>query len=175
MPPISRPASDEYGPFYETYLQHVPAGADVMALLAEQGTTMARLVAALTPPQAEHRYAPGKWSVKQVLAHLADTERVFTFRALWFARGETAALPGMDENLWGEMAGADARPVADLGRELAGLRQLSLGLFASLPPEAWGRRGVASERVLSVRAVPWIVAGHERHHLEILRERYGVV
>ena len=93
---------------------------------------------------------------------------------MWFARGETAALPGMDENLWGETAGADARPVADIGRELAGLRQLSLGLFASLPPEAWGRHGVASERVLSVRAVPWIVAGHERHHLEILRERYGV-
>ena len=82
MPPITRPASDEYGPFYATYLQHVPAGAEVMALLAEQGTTMASLVAALTPPLADHRYAAGKWSVKQVLAHLADTERVFTFRAL---------------------------------------------------------------------------------------------
>ena len=135
---------------------------------------MARLVAALTPDQAAHRYAPGKWSVKQVLAHLADTERVFVFRALWFARGEASALPGMDENLWGDSAGADAREVGDLGRELAALRQLSLDLFASLPPEAWERRGVASERVLSVRAVPWIIAGHECHHL-ILRERYGLV
>ena len=172
---IARPATDEYGPFYETYLQHVPAGADVVSRLVDQGTTMARLVAGLTPDQAAHRYAPGKWSVKQVLAHLADTERVFVFRALWFARGEASALPGMDENLWGDSSGADAREVADLGRELATLRQLSLQLFASLPPEAWQRRGVASERVLSVRAVPWIIAGHECHHLEILRERYGLV
>ncbi len=101
-------------------------------MLEEQATTMASLVVGLTPPQAEHRYAPGKWSVKQVLAHLADTERVFTFRALWFARGETMALPGMDENQRGQTAGADARAVADIGRELAGLRQLSLGLFALL-------------------------------------------
>ncbi len=174
MPPIARPLSDEYGPYYETYLQHVPAGADVVAMLTAQATTVARLVAGLTPQQAEHRYAAGKWSVKQVLAHLADTERVFVFRALWFARGETAALPGMDENLWGDAAGADARQVDDLGEELASVRRLSLRMFASLPPEAWDRRGVASERVLSVRAVPWIVAGHEKHHLIVLRERYGL-
>jgi hypothetical protein len=174
MPLIPRPSPDEYGSFYETYLRHVTAGADVLALLTEQAAAVARLVAALTPQQGEVRYAPGKWSVKQVLAHLADTERVFVFRALWFARGEESALPGMDENLWGETAGADARPVADIGRELAALRRLSLDLFAALPAEAWERRGVASERVLSVRAVPWIVAGHETHHLVVLRERYGL-
>ncbi len=171
---ITRPSTDEYGPFYETYLQHVPAGVDVVAMLTDQGATTARLVAGITPAQAAYRYAPGKWSVKQVLAHLADTERVFTFRALWFARGEESALPGMDENLWGESAGADRREVGDLGRELSTLRRLSLDLFASFPAEAWDRRGVASERVLSVRAVPWIIAGHECHHLEILRERYGL-
>jgi hypothetical protein len=171
---IARPLPDEYAPYFEKYLQHVPVDADVLTLLAEQAATVAHLVAALTPVQAAHRYAPGKWSVKQVLAHLADTERVFAFRALWFARGEQAALPGMDENLWAETAGADARPAADIGRELANLRRLSLDLFAALPPEAWTRRGVASERALSVRAVPWILAGHERHHLGVLRERYGL-
>jgi hypothetical protein len=174
MREIARPLPDEYAPYFEYYLRHVAPDADVLGVLAGQATTLSGLVSALTPAQAEHRYAPGKWSVKQVLAHLADTERVFVFRALWFARGETAALPGMDENLWGETAGADARKVADLGAELDLLRRHSLALFAALPAEAWDRRGVASERVLSVRAVPWILAGHERHHLEILRERYGV-
>lgn len=171
---IARPTSEEYAPYYETYLQHVPDGTDVLAMLNEQAEEMARRVAMITPAQAAHRYAPGKWSVRQVLAHLADTERVFVFRALWFARGEQSALPGMDENLWAESAGADVRPTADIGRELAVLRSQSLDLFASFPAEAWERRGVASERVLSVRAVPWIIAGHERHHLEILRERYGL-
>lgn len=171
---ITRPSPEEYAPYYETYLQHVPADVDVLALLAAQGAAMALVVASVTAKQAEFRYAPGKWSVKQVLAHLADTERVFVFRALWFARGEEAPLPGMDENLWAETAGADARAVADFGVELAALRRHSLDLFASLPTQAWQRRGVASERTLSVRAVPWIVAGHERHHLDILRERYGV-
>lgn len=171
---IARPAPDEYAPYYETYLQHVPEGADVMALLAAQAAEVARVVAGITTAQAESRYAPGKWSAKQVLAHLADTERVFVFRALWFARGEESPLPGMDENLWAETAGADARTVAAFGVELAALRRHSLDLFASLPAPAWQRRGVASERMLSVRAVPWIIAGHERHHLDILRERYGV-
>jgi hypothetical protein len=174
MPDFKRPLSDEYGPFYATYLQHVPLGMDVQSTLVEQSRQLQRIVAGLTPRQAEHRYAPDKWSVKQVLAHLADTERVFTFRALWFARGEQAALPGMDENLWGGSAGADARHASDIGEELAGLRVLSLDLFDSFPDEAWERRGVASEQVLSVRAVPWIIAGHEKHHLIVLRERYGL-
>lgn len=174
MIPITRPTPEEYAPYYETYLQHVPPGAEVLDLLAEQARLMAALVARITPQQAEHRYAAGKWSVRQVLAHLVDTERVFVFRALWFARGEESALPGMDENLWAETAGADARPIGDFGRELAALRRLSLDLFASLPAAGWERRGVASERVLSVRAVPWIIAGHECHHLAILRERYGL-
>lgn len=171
---IARPTPEEYAPYYETYLQHVPPGAEVLDLLTDQAQIMAALVARITPRQEEHRYAEGKWSVKQVLAHLADTERVFVFRALWFARGEESALPGMDENLWAVTAGADARPIADFARELAALRRHSLDLFASLPAVAWERRGVASERVLSVRAVPWIIVGHECHHLEILRERYGL-
>ncbi|HOX25893.1 MAG TPA: DinB family protein [Candidatus Krumholzibacteria bacterium] len=171
---LTRPAPGEYAPSYESYLQHVPPTDDVFDLLERQGRLVDHLVAGLSEDRAAFRYAPDKWSVKQVLGHLADSERVFAFRAVWFARGEESALPGMDENLWGRTAGADGRSVAGIGRELTALRELTLEVFASLPAEAWSRRGVANDNVLIVRAVPWIIAGHERHHLEVLRDRYGI-
>jgi hypothetical protein len=171
---VTRPGPDEYGAPYAGYVARVPADADIVALLARQQTeTLARL-RAVPESRGGHRYAPEKWSVKELILHLADTERVMTYRALRIGRGDTTPLPGFDETAFAPASGADARTVADLAQELADVRQASLALFRHLPPEAWNRRGTASGLGVSVRGLAWIVAGHERHHLAVLAERYGV-
>jgi len=118
------------------------------------------------------RYAPGKWSVKEVVGHLSDVERVMVYRALRFARGDAAPLPGFDENAYVPEAGADTRTLANLLAEWVAVRQASLAFFHSLPPGTWARRGVANGNPVSVRALAYVVAGHEHHHLEVLRTRY---
>ena len=166
-----RPGADECAPFYHAYVAEVPDG-DVLAFLTRQREDMAALVAAVPPDREVFRYAPGKWSITQVVGHLVDTERLFGFRALWFARGESSALPGMDEDLWGETAQADRLGLVETGRHLATARQATLDLFASLPAEAIERKGVAGDRPVTVRALAWIIGGHAHHHLAVLRDRY---
>ena len=171
---VTRPAPDEYGAFYGGYIARVPADAEIVPLLAQQGSdTLARLEA-VPESRGDFRYAPGKWSVKELVLHLADTERIMAYRALRIGRGDVTPLPGFDENLYAPASGAGGRTVADLARELADVRQGSLALFRHLPPEAWDRRGTASGFGVSVRALAWIIAGHERHHLAVLAERYAV-
>jgi len=170
MPNI-RPAPDEYAPYYGTYVSQVPDG-DVVATLAAQVDDSLALLRPLSEEQARFRYAPGKWSVKEIVTHLTDAERVFTYRALWFARGAADSLPSFDENAWAPVAEADAVPLDELLDELASLREATVALFAHLPREAWQRRGIASGKGVSVRALAWITAGHERHHMKVLRERY---
>jgi len=166
-----RPEPTEFDPFYAGYIAGVPDG-DLLATLEQQGRDTRATFAGLADARGDFAYAPGKWTVKEVLGHVADGERVFAYRALSFARGESAPLPGFDEQAWTPASGARARTVADLLDELAAVRGATLALLRHLPSGAPLRRGIANGREISVRALAWIIAGHERHHLRILRERY---
>jgi uncharacterized damage-inducible protein DinB len=170
MPDV-RPAADEFAPYYGSYVSLVPDG-DVTATLASQLEETLDLLRPLSEEQALFRYAPGKWSVKEVVTHLTDAERVFMFRALFFARGATDSLPAFDEDAWAPMAEADQVPLDELLDEFDAVRSATVSLLAHLPRAAWGRRGIASGKGISVRALAWITAGHERHHANVLRERY---
>jgi hypothetical protein len=173
-PAAIRPGTDEYGPFYAGYIDRVPPGAYIVELLEQQQQeTLARL-RAIPDSRGAHRYAPGKWSVRQLILHLADTERIMAYRALRIGRADATPLPGFDESTYAPVSGADDRTIADLAGELADVRQASLALFRHLPAAAWGRKGTASGFGVSVRGLAWIIAGHERHHLAVLTERYGV-
>jgi DinB superfamily len=169
-PGIARPSADECSPYYFTYIQLVPDG-DIVRILHAQHTEVHDLLKDMTETQAAASPAPGAWSAKQVLLHLIDTERLFCFRALWFARGEQDALPGMEPNPWVAMADANARDLNDLLAECAHVRAASVCLFASLHHAAWMRRGSASGDLVSVRALAWIIAGHELHHYRSLRQQ----
>ena len=165
------PAADEFGPFYAGYVARVPQG-DVLGTLAAQLAATTSLVESFGEPRADHRYAPGKWTVREVVSHLADTERVFAYRALRIARGDATPLPGFDENAYVAHANAARRPLAAVVAELAAVRQATLALLAGLDDTALLRRGTASNHPLTPRAAAYIIAGHELHHAAILRERY---
>jgi len=168
---IARPASTEYVPYFARYVDLVPDG-DVLELLRRQVDETAALVGKLSDRDAEYRYAEGKWSVKQVMGHLADAERIFLYRALCFARGEPKELPGWDENEYVERAAFGARRLADLVAELGAARASTVSFFAGLDAGELLRKGTANGRGYTVRAVAYITAGHERHHCNIIRERY---
>jgi hypothetical protein len=171
IPLFSRPTADECSPYYFTYIQLVPDG-DIVHTLQIQHAAIHALLKDTTDANASTYPAPSEWSIKQVVAHLSDTERLFSFRALWFARGEQSALPGMEPNPWVAITDANARALSDLLAEFEQVRAASISLFANLDTAAWQRRGVASGNVMSVRALAWIIAGHELHHNHSLREEY---
>ena len=170
-PAPARPESNEYAAYYEKYVSLV-ADADVVGRLERQGAETLALLRGLPEERGPHRYAPGKWSLRQLVGHIVDTERIFTYRALAIARGERQPLPGMDQEEY--MAGADfeARTLASLADEFEAVRGATLHLFRHLSPEAWARRGTASDNEVTVRALAYITAGHEAHHVGVLRERY---
>ena len=168
-----RPASDEYASAFQGYVERVPDG-DVLQQLRAQGERTRAMFAQVGEDQGAYRYADGKWTVKRVLQHVADGERLFCYRALCIARGEQGPLPGFDENLYAGHDGSDARRLADIVADLASVRAATLTLFAGFDQAAWQRRGIANGRPVSVRALAWITAGHELHHLAVLRERYGI-
>ena len=168
---IERPAPDEYAPYFAKYVEQV-AGDDVLALLRRQVEETAALVGGLDDRQADYRYAAGKWSIKEVVGHVTDTERIMVYRGVCFARGEAAALPGFDENAYVAHAKFGGRRLADLVAELRAVRAATVAFFSGLDAEELLRRGTANARPYSVRAVAYVVAGHERHHATILAERY---
>jgi hypothetical protein len=169
----ARPAPDEFAPFYAGYVARIADDEDIVAVLADQHRVVLDRCAGIPESRGEFRYAPGKWSVKEIIGHLSDSERIFACRALRFARGDPAQLPGFDENEYVPAMAAGRRGVADLAAEWGDVRRASLSLFRHLPAEAWLRRGVASGRPVSVRALAYVIAGHVRHHLDVLAERYG--
>ncbi|HEX8298358.1 MAG TPA: DinB family protein [Rubricoccaceae bacterium] len=170
-----RPDPSEYAPFYSRYVSLVPAGP-VRDTLCGQPEVLARLV---IPAAGGHgadpddAYAPGKWTVLHVLRHIVDTERVFAFRALWFARADASPLPGFDENAW--VAADPSRPSLDaLVAEFRAVRAATVALADGLAPESWSRTGTASGHTMTVRGALYVVAGHAEHHMAILRERYSL-
>jgi uncharacterized damage-inducible protein DinB len=167
----AKPEADEYATYYGKYVSLVPDTGIVETLSRQMEETLS-LLRGITEERAEHRYEPGKWSIKQVVGHLIDAERIFAYRALAIARGDKARLPGMEQEEY--MAGADfdSRTLADLAEEFSHVRRANVIMFKNLDADAWSRRGVASDNEVTVRALAYIIAGHEAHHVSILRERY---
>lgn len=168
---MQRPRADEYGPYYRAYVERVPDG-DVLETLARQGEETSRLLAAVPREREGFRYREGKWSVRELVGHLVDCERIFCVRALAFARGDRTELPGFDENEYVAQADFDRRPLASLAEELRSVRGATLAFFRSVTPQTEARRGVANGVSFTVRSVPYVLAGHELHHVGVLRERY---
>lgn len=166
-----RPAPEECAPFYHGYIGRVPDG-DVRRSLERLGDELATLLDGLGEERAGYRYAPDKWTVAQLLGHLNDTERVFNHRVLWFARGDEAPLPGMDQDPWVVAGEFEQRSLASLVAEQKAIRASTRALVESLTPQMLERRGVASDAPCTVRALVWILTGHAEHHRRILEERY---
>ena len=166
-----RPLPNEYAEYYNRYVAHVPDG-DICDLLERQLADTLELLAPLDEEQAGYRYAPGKWSIRQVVGHVSDAERVFAYRALRFSRHDQTALPGMDQDVFMDGANFDDRPLPDVLNELSATRQTTLALFRSMSGEMWNRTGMASGFSFTVRALAYIIAGHERYHAHLLKKRY---
>lgn len=175
MTPVSipRPAADEAAPYYHGYIAKV-SGENVVEQLTDQLAEVERLFGALDDAAALARYLPGKWSVKEVLGHLTDVERIFSYRLLRIGRGDVTPLPGFDENAYVPPARFDERPLRDLTSEFRAVRLSSVALVNGLPSTSWSRSGHASGKPVSARALVYIMVGHVSHHFGVLRERYGV-
>jgi hypothetical protein len=173
MPDIGRPESNEHSPYFLRYISLVADG-DILATLASQTTDLRRALGSLPESRAGHRYAEGKWSIREVVGHLTDTERVFGYRALCVGRGDGTPLPSFDENVFTPNSGHDSIPLAELLEEFETVRKGHLLLFRHFPAEAWTRIGVANHLPVSPRAVAYTMAGHVIHHLKGLRDNYGV-
>ena len=167
---MQRPQPGEYGPAHEGYISL--ATDPVLLQLRDQRRDVVDLFGGLSPDAAGYRYAPGKWSLRQLLGHITDADRVFGFRAYCFSRGETAPLPSFDQDVYVDGGRYDARSMPGLVSEFLAVRQTLIEFFETLEPEAWMRAGTASNVRVSVRALAWIAAGHAEHHLRIVRERY---
>lgn len=165
---IARPAQSEFNPFYAGYVGKV---SDPVALLKEQIAVFEKL-RGLAETAGDHRYAEGKWSVKELIGHMADTERVFTYRLLRIARADKAPLAGFDENAWAAVAPHARRRLADVVDELIAVRRSTLALIESLDDTAIANAGVANNSPVTARAICWIIPGHAQHHLDVLHERY---
>jgi uncharacterized damage-inducible protein DinB len=166
-----RPVPGEYAPSYEPYISKVK-GSDIVGILEAQRLQMAQLFAARSERDGNFRYAPDKWTVKEVLGHVSDTERIFAYRALRIARGDQTPLSGFEQDDYVRGGNFAERKLANLAEEFGMVRAATIALFKSLQKDAWQRRGVANKNEVSVRALAFIVAGHELHHRLILEERY---
>ena len=168
---VSAPGRDEAAGFYFTYISKVP-GNDVLSVLEAQLGEVMPILRTVSEERSLRRYAPGKWSMREVVNHMNDAERLFSFRAFWFARGMTEPLPSFDENAAAGAVPADERSWSSHLDELESLRAATLALFRNLPEDAWMRTGVASGSPITVRALAYICAGHVTHHVGVLQERY---
>lgn len=166
-----RPDKTEAAPYYFTYINQVK-GDDPLAAIRNQLDEALRLLSGISEEKSLYRYAPEKWSIRQVLNHVTDTERSFAFRALWFARGFQSPLPSYDQNIAATGAEADRIAWGAHVDEFSRVRLATISLFDNLPPEAWTRTGIASDNRFTVRAMAYLIPGHVTHHLNILRERY---
>lgn len=168
---VGIPERNEAADYYYKYIDRITS-PDIVGVLDTQLDETLGLLSGISEEKSLHRYAPDKWSFRQVLNHVTDTERVFLFRAFWFGRGFDTPLPSFDEKISAGAAQADEIPWARHIEELRGVRQATATFFRNLPAEGWSRRGIASGNPFTVRAAAYIIAGHLAHHLAILQERY---
>jgi hypothetical protein len=170
---LSRPTSEEYPAYYSPYIALVPDG-EILDVLANDLDTMLATIATIPADRGTFRYAPEKWSVKEVLGHIIDCERIYTYRALRTARGDQTPLPGFDENAYVPASGANQRAFDDLANEFAHVRRATIAFWQSVPPDALTNRGTANGVTFSVRTLAYLTAGHARHHLQVLHDRYEI-
>ncbi len=168
---ISRPEPGEFAPYYATYVNAV-SGTDALPVLKAQRESTSRFLAAVPESRAGFRYAEGKWSFREVIGHLSDAERIFAYRLLRIARADATPLSPFDENTYVPAGEFERRSLADVAAEFAAVRDATLALVQGLTAEALLRRGTASGKEISARALAWIIAGHEAHHIRVLGERY---
>jgi hypothetical protein len=171
IPRYDRPGPAEHAAESEQWIAAAPEG-DLLDVLDGQILDLRDLLRAVPEQRGDYRYAPGKWTLKEVLSHVIDLERVYCYRALWIARGDEVPLPGYDGNDWVPLSGAPDRTVADLLEEFHAVRVATVALLVHLPADAPLRRGTASDSPVSVRALAWMIAGHAAHHIRLIRERY---
>jgi hypothetical protein len=169
--PVGRPQNSEYGAYFERYISLVP-GDDAVAALESQRESTLQLLGTVTEERSNFRYEPGKWSIKELVGHVIDTERIFAYRALRFARNDRTELPGFDQDTFAANANYHNLTLAQIANEFDAVRRSTLALFSQLDDAAWSRRGIANKNEASVRALAFVMAGHERHHVEILKTRY---
>ncbi len=167
----ARPETGEFNPYYGMYIDLVPDG-DIVANLEQQFSETMTTLRAIPEDHAGFRYADGKWSIKQLLGHLTDAERIFVFRALCIARGDTQSLPGFEEDEYVRGASFDSLPLSKIIAEFEVVRAATLAFFGNLDDAAWKKKGSANGNGISVRAIAYILAGHERHHRQVLKDRY---
>ena len=171
---FERPATGTFGAYYAKYIALVPDG-DLRRLLPVIFDANYRAMRTITPEQERQRYAPGKWSIRESVGHMADTERVMSYRAMRIARGDTTPLASFDENSYTAVARYDDIPLEQILSELMAVHAATILLFENMADEAWDRTGTASNNPVSVRALAYIIAGHELHHMNVLRDHYGVM
>jgi hypothetical protein len=172
MTTLTLPDRSEAAEYYFTYIEQAPHGVSIRQALENQLSETIAFLSDISDERSLHRYAPDKWSIREVVSHLSDAERLFTFRAMWFARGFDSPLPSFDQNVAIVGARGDQRHWKDLIDEFRTVRGASTSLFASMPDDAWDRRGIASGYSFTVRALAYITTGHVAHHVNILRDRY---
>jgi hypothetical protein len=167
---MPRPNSTEYAPYFEAYIALVPED-DIVATMEAQLKEMQPFLQGVPESQGNVRHPPYTWSIKEVVGHLTDTERIFAYRALRFARGDATPLPGFDENAYVRAAEFDRTPLGELVSEFDSVRRSNLSLFRHFSEEVWTRQGTANGKAISVRALAYNIVGHARHHMAILRRR----
>ena len=168
---MGQPVETEYAPYYRGYVGHVTE-EEILPVLRSQLDALDVLLGRVTPERETYRYAEGKWSIREIVGHLIDAERVFGYRAFCIARGETQNLPGFDQNDYMLSAPYDRIDLEDLLAELRLVRLSNIAMLRNLDNESWMRIGTANDNQVSVRALAFIIAGHARHHMSVLRERY---
>ena len=172
MRKISKPEVGEFAPYAAMYIDLLPDDGRVLEHLRDGFEETRRLISSLSAEKLAYRYAPGKWSIKEILVHIVDDERIYAYRALRFARGDLTELPGFEQDDYARRSGADARSLASIFAEYQAVREATVTMFDGLPEEAFPRIGIADGNPMSVRAAAYHIAGHERHHLKVIRERY---
>ncbi|MCB0833532.1 MAG: DinB family protein [Bacteroidetes bacterium] len=168
---LQKPPTSEYSSFFQRYMDKIPDG-DLLKLLRTNLDATVSLVKDLPESKLAFRYAEGKWSIKEVLIHHADGERIFSYRALCIARGDQTPLPGFDENEYAPQSFADLRSIGSILQEMKSIRESTIELFSNFDPSVWTRMGTVSNAPISVRAIAYIIAGHELHHQSVIREKY---
>ena len=172
MKPIPKPTSDEYAPYAALYVDLVPADGDILQHLNDNFKAVQQLVATLSDAQLLHRYAPGKWTIREVLVHMVDDERIYAYRAMCFARGEQQSLPGFEQEDYAANSGANERSMESIMEEYEAVRWSTVALFDGLTDEALARWGNANGYMCTVRGLLYHLAGHELHHINLIKSKY---